>query len=92
MNENCSILIDPSNAGDAEKNAELRKNSCETCGFPHARGGAFCARCIAKSRLAHEARIRSFNQFMFGCDDPIHVHNVGWLNPHDRSSRQYLDD
>ena len=92
MNENYSILIDPSGTGDTSVNQEIRDKSCEICGYPGARGGSYCARCNARAALQQQQRLRSFNMAMHGCEDPIHIHGVGWLNPHDRSSRRFLDD
>jgi hypothetical protein len=36
-------------------------------------------------------RIYSFNEFMYGCSNPVHVHGVGYIDPNTREGKRYLD-
>ncbi len=43
------------------------------------------------NRSRQRRRMRSFNEFMHGCPDPIHIFGVGYINPHTREGKRWLD-
>jgi hypothetical protein len=86
-----AIKLDPSGTGDIKENTRLRDTSCQMCGWPHAQGKDQCEKCVAREHSMQRQRMRDFNLFFHGCSDPVHVHNVGWVDPSTREGKRYLD-
>ena len=88
------VLADPTETGDEAVNAALLKKCCQTCGYPRAQGGDICDECEEKAKAArrqYHEMIRGFNEFFYGCPNPVHSSKHGTFDPNDRDFLHLMD-
>jgi len=46
---------------------------------------------VPKHKFDFRSAVRSFNEFMYGTPNPVHVFGVGYIDPNSRYGKQFLD-